>query len=71
MECTLRDAYEPGVTLVRAEFGAFHLVGPGPACEGEADLRRWTVRPELVEVSPLVSLLLLPGPTRGCSRCRP
>lgn len=44
MEDTLRRLYAPGVTLVRSEFGAFRLVGPGPACDGEADLRRWIDR---------------------------
>jgi hypothetical protein len=48
MEHTLRPLYEPGVTLVRAEFGAFRLAGPGPACEGEADLRQWIARNEAV-----------------------
>ena len=45
---TLRRLYERGVTLVRAEFGAFRLAGPGPACEGEADLRQWIARNEAV-----------------------
>jgi hypothetical protein len=57
METTLRHAYRPGVTLLRSEFGAFHLVGPGPACAGEADLRRWVVRAQTLEPNPLASLV--------------
>lgn len=55
MERALRPFYQAGVTLVRAEFGSFALRGPGPACEGEPDLRRWIARAEFFETSPLES----------------
>jgi hypothetical protein len=57
MEATLAPFYEPGVTLERAEFGKFTFAAPGPACEGEADLRRWITRAELVDASVLLELL--------------
>lgn len=44
MERILRGSYEAGVSLIRAEFGEFRLIGPGRACVGEADLRRWVER---------------------------
>jgi CheY-like chemotaxis protein len=57
MGLLLRPFYQPGVTLRRAEFGAFRLVGPGSACAGEADLRRWVTRRGAVEESALTQLL--------------
>jgi CheY-like chemotaxis protein len=45
MEDILRRHYQPGVSLLRAEFGSFRLVGPGPASDGPVDLRRWIGRP--------------------------
>jgi len=56
MERLLSPLYAPGVTLLRVEFGSFRLVGPGPACAGSADLRRWVARDRLVEPAALGAL---------------
>jgi hypothetical protein len=57
MGLLLRPFYRPGVTLLRAEFGKFRLSGPGPACAGAADLRRWVVRCHTVADDALAHLL--------------